>query len=83
MPKKPASKGKKGSANVIIAPTGDVYLLREGDEPRKILKGSELEKTLRQYSTNTALRNSLPKDIVLLLEDLFSALGIWHILNRR
>lgn len=86
-----APKGKQHTGSLIVgAPTGDYYFLRDNDSPRKIRKGSKLEKGLRRYfktkplekATVNDLRNDLPEDILELLEEAFGPLGIWHIMRR-
>ena len=91
MPTKTKSRGKTHTGTLIVgAPTGDFYFLRDQESPRKIRKGSKLDKRLRQYfktkprekATVTDLRNDLPEDILELLEDSFGPLAIWHIFRR-
>lgn len=86
-----AAKGKQHTGTLIVgAPTGDYYFLRDQESPRKIRKGSKLEKSLRRYfrakplekATVNDLRNDLPEDILELLEAAFGPLGIWHIMRR-
>ena len=91
MPTKTKSRGKTHSGTLIVgAPTGDFYFLRDQESPRKIPKGSKLEKALRRYfktkplekATVADLRNDLPQDILELLEAVFGPLGIWFIYRR-
>lgn len=86
-----APKGKKHTGTLIVgAPTGDFYFLRDQERPRKIPKGSKLEKRLRQYfktnplkaATVADLRSDLPQDILDLIEDFIGPLGIWDIFRR-
>lgn len=77
-----APRGKPARGMVMRGADGDFYVLRANHKaPRKIRKGSALDKALRAHARthpSAEPANDLPEDILELLEAMFGPLsGAW------